>query len=145
MFRKDIDLNWMMNCFCGMADRRKAFSLISSRDHGQRSSPSQISNTPWAGFEPAQSLSSGLVEWRCAVVITTTPRCRSWYGIIGLIDTAWHNWHYTMAQLAWSPFSILLRFGAGSPREVLNNSYSKKYQKRIQSTVKHVRLNVLRK
>ena len=23
----------MMNCFCGMADRRKAFSLISSRNH----------------------------------------------------------------------------------------------------------------
>ena len=28
-----------------------------------------------AGFEPAQNLSSGLVEWSCAVVITTTPRC----------------------------------------------------------------------
>ena len=25
-----------------------------------------------AGFEPAQNLSSGLVEWSCAVVITTT-------------------------------------------------------------------------
>ena len=32
----------MMNCFCGMVDRRKAFSLISSRDHCQRSLPSQI-------------------------------------------------------------------------------------------------------
>ena len=42
--------------FCGMVDRRKAFSLISSRDHCQRSSPSR------AGFEPAQNLSSGLVE-----------------------------------------------------------------------------------
>ena len=30
----------------------------------------QISNTPRAGFEPAQNLSSGLVEWSCAVVIT---------------------------------------------------------------------------
>ena len=29
----------MMNCFCGMFDRRKAFSLLSSRDHCQRSSP----------------------------------------------------------------------------------------------------------
>ena len=64
----------MMNYFCGMADRRKAFSLISSRDHCQRSSPSWISDTPRAGFEPAQNLSSGLVEWNCAVVITTTPR-----------------------------------------------------------------------
>ena len=64
----------MMNCFCGMVDRRKVVSLISSRDHCQRSSPSSFSDTPWAGFEPAQSLSSGLVEWSCAVLITTTPR-----------------------------------------------------------------------
>ena len=64
----------MMNCFCGMVDRRKAFSLISSRDHCQRSSPSQISNTPRVGFEHARNLSSGLVEWSCAVVITSTPR-----------------------------------------------------------------------
>ena len=64
----------MMNCFCGMVDRRKPFSLISSQDHCQRSSPSRISDTPRAGFEPAQNLSSGLFEWSCAVVITTTPR-----------------------------------------------------------------------
>ena len=31
----------MMNCFCVIADRRKAFSLISSRDHYQGSSPSR--------------------------------------------------------------------------------------------------------
>ena len=53
-----------------MVDRRTAFSLISGRDHFQRSSPSPISDTPRAGTEPAQSLSSGLVEWSCAVVIT---------------------------------------------------------------------------
>ena len=66
----------MMNCFCdcGVVDRRKAFSLVSSRDHCQRSSPSRISDTPRAGFEPAQSLSSDLVEWSCAVVITATPQ-----------------------------------------------------------------------
>ena len=52
----------MMNCFCRMVDRRKAFSLISSRDHCQRYSPSRISDMPRAGFEPAQNLSSGLVE-----------------------------------------------------------------------------------
>ena len=52
----------MMNCFCGMVDRRKAFRLISSRDYCQRSSPTQISDTPRAGFEPAQSLSSDLVK-----------------------------------------------------------------------------------
>ena len=85
----------MMNCFCGMVDWRKAISLISSRDHCQRSSPSRISDTPRAGFltitnlrhaasrvwicvEPEfrlevenEVLSS---EWSCAVVITTTPR-----------------------------------------------------------------------
>ena len=64
----------MMNYFYGMVDRRKAFSFISSRDHCLRSSPSRISDKPWAGHEPAQNLSSGLVEWSCAVVITTTPR-----------------------------------------------------------------------
>ena len=61
----------MMNCFCGMVDRRRAFSLISSRDHCQRSSSSRISDTPRAEFEPAQNLSSGLVEWSCAVVISS--------------------------------------------------------------------------
>ena len=64
----------MMNCFCGMVDRRKVISLISSRDHCQRSSLSRISDTPRVGFEPAQNLSSGLVEWSCAVVITTAPQ-----------------------------------------------------------------------
>ena len=43
----------VMNCFCGMVGRQKAFSLISSRDHGQRFSLSRISDTPRAGFEPA--------------------------------------------------------------------------------------------
>ena len=63
-----------MNCFYDMVDQRKVFSIISSQDHCQRSSPSRIFNTPRAGFEPGQNLSSGLVEWSCAVVITTTPR-----------------------------------------------------------------------
>ena len=67
-------MTMMMNCFCGVLDRQKTFSLISSRNHCQRSSPSRISDTPRAGFEPAQSLSSDLVKWSCAVVITTTPR-----------------------------------------------------------------------
>ena len=67
-----------LNCFCGMVDQRKVFSLISSRDHCQRSSPSRISGTPRTGFEPAQNLSSGLVEWSCVVVIITTPRRHLW-------------------------------------------------------------------
>ena len=52
----------MMNCFCGMVDRRKAFSLISACDHCQRASPPRISDTALAGFKPAQNLSSELVE-----------------------------------------------------------------------------------
>ena len=64
----------MINCFCGMVVQRKVFSIISSQDHYQRSSPSQISDTLQAGFEHAQNLSWGLVEPSCAVVITTTPR-----------------------------------------------------------------------
>ena len=67
----------MMNCYCGMVDRRKAFSLISSRDHCQRSSSSRISDTPRAGFEPAQKLSSGFAEWSFAAVITTTTTLNS--------------------------------------------------------------------
>ena len=50
----------MMNCFCGMVDRRKAFSLISSRDHCQRSSPLRISDMPsrvWTCAEPEFRLS----------------------------------------------------------------------------------------
>ena len=83
----------MLNCFhflyyfgviimmMMMVDWRKAFSLNSSRDHYQISSPSRISDTPRAGFEPAQNLSSGLVEWSHAVVITTTPRRQLLHGV----------------------------------------------------------------
>ena len=65
---------WMMNCFYGMVDWRKVFSIISSRDYCQRSSPSRISNTPQAGFEPAQNLRSGVAGQSCTVVRTTTLR-----------------------------------------------------------------------
>ena len=44
--------------------------------HCQRFLPSQISDTLHAGFEPAQNLSSGFIEWSCAVVITATPGLR---------------------------------------------------------------------
>ena len=62
----------MMNCFfCGMVDRGKR------RNHCQRHSPSWISNTPEAGFEPVQNLRSCLVEWSFAGMITTTlQRCK---------------------------------------------------------------------
>ena len=64
----------MINCFYGISDQQKAFSLISSKNHCQRSSPLEISNKLEAGFEPVQNLGLGLVEWSCAVVITTTPQ-----------------------------------------------------------------------
>ena len=56
----------------GMVDWRKVFSLISTRDQCQRSSPSRIPDTPWAGFEPAQDLS-------CAVVLTTTSQRHDYF------------------------------------------------------------------
>ena len=40
----------MMNSFCGMADQQKTLSLVSSQDHCQRSSPSQIFAMAQAGF-----------------------------------------------------------------------------------------------
>ena len=46
----------MTNCFLQMVDQRKALSLVSSREHRQRYSPSQISDTPrnriWTCAEP---------------------------------------------------------------------------------------------
>ena len=60
----------MMNCFRKVADWQNSFSLIFSRGHYQRSSPSRISDTSQAGFETAQNLSSHFVEWNCAAVIT---------------------------------------------------------------------------
>ena len=53
----------MMNCFFGMVDQQKVLSLISSQDHCQGSSPSQISDTPQVRFEPMQNLSSGFLQW----------------------------------------------------------------------------------
>ena len=45
-----------------------------TQNNCQRSSPSRISDTPQTGFEPVQNLSSCLVEWSCAVVMTAMPR-----------------------------------------------------------------------
>ena len=59
--------------FCGMFDRRKAFSLISSRGHCQRSLPCRISDTQGAGFKPPQNPTLGFADRSCAVVTTTTP------------------------------------------------------------------------
>ena len=69
----------IINCFCGITDRRKEFSLIPSRDHCQGSSPSRISDTPPTGFECVQKLISDLVEWGYAAVIATIPQ-RHYFG-----------------------------------------------------------------
>ena len=64
-------MKMIMNCFCGMVDQRTSLSLISSRNHFQRSSPLQISDTPRVRFEPVKNLSSDFVECSCGVVKTT--------------------------------------------------------------------------
>ena len=69
------------DCFCGMVEQGKTFRLISNRDHCQRSSPLQISDTPRAGLEPVQNLSSGFAEWSCATVITTTSRTHYFFAL----------------------------------------------------------------
>ena len=56
-----------LNCFCGMVDQRKTFSLISSRDHCQRSSP-------WTWVQNLSAEPQFRLSWiSCAVAITTTP------------------------------------------------------------------------
>ena len=60
----------IINCFCGM---------VSNRGYCQRSSPSRISNTPRARFEPVENLISGFIELNCALVITSPPRRHTWF------------------------------------------------------------------
>ena len=83
----------MMDCFCGMGDLRKAFSLISSQDHCQRSSLSRISDTQGAGFEPSENMRTGLVEWSCAVVITTTPQPNERFDLIITVKITKNWWN----------------------------------------------------
>ena len=112
--------------FCGMVDRRKVFSLSSSRDHCQRSSPSWISDTPWARFEPVQNLSSGLVEWIC-ILITMTPR-RHWIisvleifrvllmnGCINHAVANFANIDKTNGNFVWTPIFNMSIFGGCKP------------------------------
>ena len=99
----------MMNLFCGMVDQRKAFSLISSRVHCQRPSPPWISDTPRAGFEPAQNLSSGFIEWSCAVVITTTPRHQKYVSV-----NVYHKCvsvNNKLCEKLLSSLKVLIKFG----------------------------------
>ena len=63
--------------FCGMVDWHKTLSFFFCWDDCQRFSPLQISNMLQAGFEPAQNLNVGFVEWSCARVITKIPVVKS--------------------------------------------------------------------
>ena len=67
-----------MICFCGMVDRRKVCSLISSGYHCQRSSRVRRAAI-WD-----LNLSSAIEEWSCGEVITTTP---------------WH--HFMLLKYIW--------------------------------------------
>ena len=49
----------MMNCFCGMVDRRNVVSPISSRNHCRRSSTSQLSDTPQVLISNSLKVDSG--------------------------------------------------------------------------------------
>ena len=61
-----------ISSFCRKVDRQQALCVISSWDHCQRFSLSQICNMPRIEFETVQNLSSGFVEWGSEVMATTT-------------------------------------------------------------------------
>ena len=64
----------MMNCFVVWLTDERCLALFPARSITTDPHPLRISDTPRAGFELAQNLSSGFVEWSSAVVITITPR-----------------------------------------------------------------------
>ena len=53
----------------------RCLALFPVGTNRQRSSQLRFSIMLWAGFEPAEDLSSGLVEWSCAVVTNTKAQC----------------------------------------------------------------------
>ena len=64
--------------FYRSVDRQSALCLNSNRHHRRRYSPCQTFDTPRAGYESVQHLSSNPFEWSWAKVKTTTPRCHYW-------------------------------------------------------------------
>ena len=57
----------MMNCFCDIFDQQKVFSLMSSRNQCQRSSPLWISGMLQVVFKPVPNLSLGFaVVMKCS-------------------------------------------------------------------------------
>ena len=69
--------------------------------HCQRSSPSQISDTPLAGFEPGQNLSLGLVKWSYAVVMTTTSQQKIKNPTWSKYSLWWWSSPGTLANISW--------------------------------------------
>ena len=73
-FMMTMMITMMMNCFCGIVDRRKAIRLISSRDHIVRdytiTDLRHTMNRNWTCTEPEFSF----LEWSCTVVLTTVNR-----------------------------------------------------------------------
>ena len=98
---------FLINCFCGrLTDERRL-----------------VFDTPEERFQPAQNLSSGLVELSCVVVITTTPtakqittsrRSKSPHLLKSLIDSK-------------SPWVILFSCLVGIISNVLLNVYHQGY------------------
>ena len=69
---------WWWIVFVVWLTGERRLHLISSLDHCQRFSPSRISDTPRAGFEPVQNLSSDLVEKTC-VNFTSRSKINKWF------------------------------------------------------------------
>ena len=86
----------MMNCFYGMADRRKAFSRISSQEHCQRFSPSQISETPRAESQTFLNEVAQQMPWMSSYTLDT-------YGCL-LIYVFYKQSHFTRCLLSISFF-----------------------------------------
>ena len=93
--RKRYILDWlmMMSCFLWYGWPTKGVALFPARIIVRDPHLSRISDTPRAGFKPAQNLSSGFDESSCAVVITTTPRSHKgefikerYYGHVKLLE-----------------------------------------------------------
>lgn len=64
----------VMNYFWRMVDQQKAITL-----YCQIFSTLQISDMWWAGFEPAQNLSSELLEWNWMIVIPLPHSTTQWF------------------------------------------------------------------
>ena len=98
----------MMNYFCGMVDRRKVFGLISCRDHYQRSPhhphhPIMHRKSPTLreqGLNLRRTWVPSLVEWSCAIVITTTNQIfvvPKRYSLVRYYLSSFHLWQTSFA------------------------------------------------